>query len=375
MARPTISDLTSGQQAWDATINDNNAILRDGPLPVYEVADLTALNLLNAANYDRCLATTVDTGKLYLSDGASWKEVGADLSGSGGGTLSVGLASIADGRLTVSSTLPVPTSDLTAQSTIYYLPYKGHQIALYDGTSWSVYSIGAGISLALAGLTSGGNYDVFLWNDAGTLTLELVQWTNDTTRATALVRQDGVYCKTGELGKRYVGTIRTTSTTTTEDSAAKRFVYSHDNRVPRSGTQADSTASWNPASTAMSAVNGGDADWKHEFVNGLSEDEVEAEASVLASQDSMSIGSPPAAYSLAIDVDAATAGDTNSSAGSHSFATNNSNIRQKVSATYRGRPGVGYHYLQVIESKSATAATQTVYGNSTVTKFLTRSWR
>ncbi len=45
-------------------------------------------------------------------------------------------------------------------------------------------------------------------DSSGTPTLEALVWTNDTTRATALVRQDGVWSKTGALTRRYLGTVR-----------------------------------------------------------------------------------------------------------------------------------------------------------------------
>jgi hypothetical protein len=148
----------------------------------------------------------------------------------GGGTV---LVHTQDFRLTTESGVPVSTSDRTAQSTIYLTPYVGNQIALYDGAAWQLRST-AEISLALSGLTSGKNYDVFAYYTGSAVALELsAAWTNDTTRADAITTQDGVWCKSGTLTRRLVGTIRTTGTTTTEDSATKRFVWNAYNRVPR----------------------------------------------------------------------------------------------------------------------------------------------
>lgn len=50
-------------------------------------------------------------------------------------------------------------------------------------------------------------------------------WTDDVTRADALAKQDGVFCLGSNLRKRYVGTIRATGATTTEDSLANRNVF------------------------------------------------------------------------------------------------------------------------------------------------------
>src|SRR6476619_2076156 len=48
--------------------------------------------------------------------------------------------SICQGRLTLTASTPVTTSDVTAATTLRYTPYKGNQIALYNGASWAVSS-------------------------------------------------------------------------------------------------------------------------------------------------------------------------------------------------------------------------------------------
>jgi hypothetical protein len=58
-------------------------------------------------------------------------------------------------------------------------------------------------------------------------------WSTDTARADALTTQDGVIVKSGTTSRRWVGTIRTTSTTATEDSYAKRYVWNKYNQVTR----------------------------------------------------------------------------------------------------------------------------------------------
>jgi hypothetical protein len=156
-------------------------------------------------------------------------------------------------RLTTETGVAASTSDRTAQSTLYFTPYNGNQISLYSGSAWAVQS-SAEVSLALSGLTSGKNYDVFAYNNSGTLTLELsAAWTNDNTRADAIALQDGVSVKSGTTTRRLVGTIRTTATTTTEDSKEKRFVWNADNQVARnlykddgsgSSTHGYSSGSW-----------------------------------------------------------------------------------------------------------------------------------
>lgn len=156
------------------------------------------------------------------------------------------LVDFVSGRLTLTSGVPVTTADVIAAVTLYFTPYKGARIALYDTVSsnWKFY-IFAERSISLSGLTADTNYDAYLYNNAGTLTLELVAWTDNTTRATALATQDGIYCKTGSLDRRYLGTIRITATIgQCEDSLTKRYVWNYYNRIRRSFYNFDSTASW-----------------------------------------------------------------------------------------------------------------------------------
>lgn len=70
---PDPTTLVSGQEGWDAVIRDLIAAVVSYPFPVKQydtIGDFPA-----ASMYDRCLAATVDTNKLYFSDGSTWREV------------------------------------------------------------------------------------------------------------------------------------------------------------------------------------------------------------------------------------------------------------------------------------------------------------
>jgi hypothetical protein len=147
------------------------------------------------------------------------------------------------GRLTVSTGVPVTTSDVTGAGTLYYAPYLNNRICIYDGTRWRLYNFSQ-ISLSLT-ITSGSNYDVFVYDNSGTLTLELSNaWTNATTRADALTTQDGVVVKSGATTRLWLGAIRASGSNITEDSKAKRFVANAYNKVQRRLYVTDTTASW-----------------------------------------------------------------------------------------------------------------------------------
>lgn len=257
-------------------------------------------------------------------------------------------------RLTTESGTPVSTADRTAQSTLYLTPDPAGPIpgmvSLYDGTRWKLYS-NAEVSLALSGLTSGKNYDVFLYDNAGTPTLELsAAWTTDTTRADALTTQNNVHVKSGATTRRYLGTIRTTGTTTTEDSGGggttqvggRRFVWNLHNRVPRHLAVIDTTDSWSNAAAPIRQANGA-AGNKVEYVCGLGLDAVEA---VVNCSVSLVSNSARAAI-VGVGVDSVTA-----FAGQRQGAYNasGSNVAGTATGLYRGHPGAGYHYLSWLES-------------------------
>jgi len=168
------------------------------------------------------------TNQIYSYNSKSWKWNGASWQNY---TLQVSNIYAAQGRLTLTSGTPVLTTDVSS-STLYFTPYSGDLISLYDGSTWATYSF-AERSLALSGLTSAKNYDVFIYNNSGTLTLELTAWSTDTARVTALVLTNGVYLKSGALTRRYLGTFRSTSTNTTADRLNNRLVWNLYNQVER----------------------------------------------------------------------------------------------------------------------------------------------
>lgn len=159
-------------------------------------------------------------------------------------------------RLSLSSTLPVPTSDITAATTLYLLPYTDNRIWLMDSAGgWKLRNSGSTtISYSISGFTASTLYDLWCYNNAGTPALDVTAWSNSgagtSTRATALAYKDGVAYKTGDYTRRYVGTFRTTSTTgQTEDSGwfndnvpVNRLIWNQDNRVIRPIKLHDSTA-------------------------------------------------------------------------------------------------------------------------------------
>jgi hypothetical protein len=181
---------------------------------------------------------------------------------------------IMNGRLTVTSGSPI-VSTSTTSSTLYYTPFGGNQVYLYTGTIWNRYTL-TERSLALSGLTTNLPYDVFLYDNSGTLTLETTAWTDNVTRATALVFQDGILVRSGATTRRYVGTIYPISATQVTQGPATvatntgfiNSVYNYYNKVHGvyqnsngvTFTAASSTTPWY-TNAAIGVINGYDDDF------------------------------------------------------------------------------------------------------------------
>lgn len=137
-----------------------------------------------------------------------------------------------DFRLTLESGVPVSTTDQTAKETLYLTPYTGNEMALYAQGRWRSVS-SAELSIDVPDVT--GVHDVFVYLTNGAPTLEVLAWTNNTTRATALTTQDGVLVKSGDAARRYVGTFygTTAGNGQIEDSKANRYLWNYYNRVLR----------------------------------------------------------------------------------------------------------------------------------------------
>jgi len=321
-----------------------------------------SLLTLRPANVSRVVTVTDSVGNIELSggdyalsavnrsltlmyDGSQWVEVAR---------ASTDVTDIAscDGRLTLSSGDPVTASDQTAATTMYFAPYKGNRCALYDGTSWTTYTF-TERSLALGTLTDDLPYDVFLYNNSGTLTLEFTAWTSGTARATALTTQNGVYVRSGATTRRYLGTFRTETTTTTEDSFAKRFVWNYYNRIPKAVRVADSTASW-AYTTATFRQARATATNQVAIVVGLQESPLSLTTATQLSNTNTGV-----IISVGIGENSTSAVATGGAVADFSTALAGGVIA--VIAQLTTFPAIGYSYYAMLERSAATGTT-TWYG-------------
>ena len=257
-----------------------------------------------------------------------------------------------DGRLTVTSGTPVTTANASG-TTLYYTPYCGNRVAIYDGTRWIVHNFSE-ISLALT-LTSGNVYDVWLYDNAGTLTLETLVWTNATTRATELAYQDGVLVKTGATTRRYLGTLRATNTDTAGSSTTARVLWNYYNRVPMRLMISDNTNSWTSTDNAWHQFNSSGTN-QFDIVIGVADSVVQISATAAARNSSAGVQ-----QGVGIGIDS-------TSANSADLMQNNSNPvagagTQPAQAFYANYLAVGLHTIAMLERAGATG-TSTFFGDA-----------
>lgn len=252
------------------------------------------------------------------------------------------------GRLTLTSGTAVTTSDVTAATTVYFTPYMGNQIALFDGTSkWNLRTF-AEISIAVPATTS-QMYDLFVFDNNGTVTLEALAWTNDTTRATALTLQNGVLVKTGATTRRFVGSFRTTGVSgQTEDSATKRYLSNYYNRVRRPLYKQYADATWNYTTATWRQANANTAN-QVDIVVGFAEVELFLQLQVLANNSAggANVGIAFGESSTSSPISTAVGGGLSSEAG----------VTELVTLTLSRNPAAGRYFYAFLESSTATPTT------------------
>jgi len=260
------------------------------------------------------------------------------------------LGVIPGGRLTLTSGTPVTTTDVTGATSVYYSPLRHNKIELWNGVQWNLTDFSE-TTLAVGTVTSGLPYDVFAYLSSGVLALEKLAWTNGTTRATAITLQDGRYCKSGDKTRLYLGSFYSTSTSATEDSNAKRFLFNMYNRVGRKLKLVDTTNSWTYSTATWRSWNNSSSN-RVQVLIGVVDDLVDVSFNGLGSNSAgYSFG-----FGLGLDSTSANSADTYTSGGSSGSIVYGQ-------ARYLDYASVGYHYFQALEM-GGNSGTTTFYGDA-----------
>jgi hypothetical protein len=328
-----------------------------------------------------------------------------------------GVADIAscNGRLTLETGVAVSTTDQTTKTVVYFTPYSGNRVSLYDGGAWNrrilteisikltdvqtgtitngatsvtglsdttqlivgmevtgtgiaggttIAAVPSSTSITLSAnatdsgaksltfkVATGKNLDIFCFDNSSTPKLEMAVWTNDTTRATALTLQDGVYSKTGATTRRYIGTVRTSAAGQCEDSLVKRFLWNYYNRSAKKLRVIEATDAWNYTTATWRSANGSTSN-RVEIIVGVSEPVLRLDVSASTSNSSATSRS----CGICIDNTNSNDCDIKIGTGSNAFFTT-------TWGKLTSYPSAGYHFYQWTEYSDASGTT-TWYGDA-----------
>ncbi|MFN8929359.1 MAG: DUF2793 domain-containing protein [Alphaproteobacteria bacterium] len=315
-----------------------------------QVVGTSATQTLTNKTLSSCDANTQASGNNSTKIATTAYVDAAVSAGSGAGSAS----RVCEGRLTLTSGVPVTLPDVASASTLFFTPYCGSNISLWNGSVWQTLSFSE-ISMALSGLTANLPYDVFAFINGGTVALERLAWTSNTVRATALAVQNGVLVRSGNATRRYLGTFYATGATTTTDSSAARYLWNYYNRAVRglyaaitTASYTYSTATWRPADSNTTNGIG-----RFSLVSGVVEDR----AIISASRASLNTTNTYHQHGIAIN--GTTSAELSGTIGGCALAAIATSPCHSSST-----PREGFNFIQALESGGATGVT-TWYGGAT----------
>ena len=288
------------------------------------------------------------------------------------------------GRLTLTTATPVQTATVATAANVLYTPYINNYIPIWNGSVWvptvftELTNVLANSSVGNAGPAAGAaskNYDLFVWNNSGTLYLTRgAAWFSDTARSTAtendLQRVQGVLCNLNAITNGpaagygiYVGTVRTDAGGATVSWAlggvsaggtpATLNVWNMHNRVSTQAIVRDSTASWTYTSATPQAANASNNN-RVSLIRGLNDEPVDA-----SYQCRFTTAAAANAFgSIGLGLDATNA-----------FAANQGLLIDVLAAGQTGASmivnpglaspliGLGFHFIQACENSDGTHVT------------------
>lgn len=284
---------------------------------------------------------------------------------------------VPQGRLTLTSGVPVLTGTVAAAGTIYYTPYVGHVIPLWNGSAF-VPTQFAEVSQALSDTTkspsaaaAGQVYDLFGWLDGSTFRMTRgPAWSAGATAgsnaarglgvgSTTLARINGVlvnqYAVAGGPAAgygTYVGTIATDAGGATVTwnpgsaaaggGAATLGVWNMYNRRVVKAQVTSTTATHSGFGTSY-GLYGASATWRCTFVYGLAEDYIRSDFKTMAVP-----GSGGTVY-VSIGFNSTTVPNTTAQSN---LPTSFSNL-----STYNVFSTIGLNYVQALENNAANPST------------------
>lgn len=280
-------------------------------------------------------------------------------SGSGGNSAQI----VSNGRLTLTSGVPVLSSDVTAAATLFFTPYNGNQVLIWNGASAFVSTTFSELQLDVTALAADTVYDITISNPAAPQ-LNAVAWASAVARATALIRVNGVPTVGGET---YLGTIATNSATRLNmmfiplyavgGTSNRLDVWNMYNRVDIFSINTDSTATWAYDANAYRAKNN-NTNNATTFVCGLSEDALQS-----TNNAAMNVTATTTLGSIGIGLDVSNANHENCNQQTMNPPNGGNAL---CTADLQLMPPIGRHFLCPIEQGFAGVGDVNWQGNNSI---------
>jgi len=362
-----LSGLTT-QAAWSFVVNNTSGAA--SPTAV-DIASFT-LKASPAATDLIVISDQAASGALKRATISSVGSAGsvASINGQTGAVVSYFAP---QGRLTLQTGVPVMTTTQSAKTTIFYTPYLGNMVPIYDGTNM-VPTATAEISVLTtdttknpAAIGASKVNDWFIWNDSGTIRISHgPDWTSDTARSagTALTLVNGIWLNNASITNgpaasrgTYVGTTRSNGSSQLDfifgasasgGTAGFFGVWNMYNRVNISTDVVDSGVSYtySSATTRQARASAGN---QVSFVIGQQENAVYA--SYATRCDTTAVTNARATFGVGLDSTSAFSGQASqviTGAASSAVAAN--------SATKAFFPAIGLHFIAALEASDGTNA-------------------
>jgi len=290
------------------------------------------------------------------------------------------------GRLTLNSNTPVMTADATAQTSVYYTPYQGNIVPIYDGTNTQSYTFSQlTMALSTTNQTSGNIYDLFIFLNSSVVTIGAgPAWSSSSSRGTGagtteLQQTNGLWTNKNSITltngsssyssisagqATYVGSVYMTAngqtgmqfTPAAASGGSNNILglYNAYNRINTKSVEQESTSSWTYSSSTVRAANNSSSN-KISFVDGLQQSFIDASYEMY-----MSAGGAGGGIGLQID----------SSTSCSVIEFNAPSAASSIMAHDDYKPVLGLHSVYAVEANGNNTTTSTYYSSGTVGQFM-----
>lgn len=325
--------------------------------------------------------------------------VSGGIAASGSSIVNVGIKEPC-GRLTAATLTPVMNATVTGATSHFFTPYNGCQfVPIFNGTIFVLTDTGGELTQTLADTTkspaaavASTNYDVFVWNDAGTIRATRGPTWNagavagsNTARGTGAASTElqllnGIWTNknaitNGPAANRgtFVGSERTNASATLDyqlpstalnGGAGLLYVWNAYNRVAFSGECVDTTGSWTQTTATIGPLDASTTN-RISVISGLAEDGI-----LVSLTQRVSLTNVVASLAHAgVAMDSTTAYDRRGLIQNPAASAFNNSITPTKSYA----PQLGLHFFQALQASDGTNAA-TFNGNSTDSS-LSMTWR